>query len=152
MKLSPHFKLREFLISQTATRLDIDMTPSGEILENLSILANKFLEPIRVAVESPIIITSGYRPLELNKAIGGSITSSHVTGEAVDFGVVGLKPHAVCRIIRDLNLNYDQLIHEFGNWTHLGIGFLRRKQELTAYRKEGKTIYIPGIHRIKDLT
>ena len=151
MKLSKNFKLNEFLVSEVACRTGIDMTPPEEVIENLRTLCGDFLEPLRKELDSPIIITSGFRPLELNVAIGGSTTSSHMTGEAVDFGSIGYKPLEVCRVIRDMNLDYDQIIHEFGGWAHWGIGSKRRNQELTAYRDEGKVKYATGLHRIKDL-
>jgi len=151
MKLSQHFNLYEFTRSQTAARLGIDNMPSDDAIDNLQRLCLYFLEPLREAVDSPITINSGYRCLLLNKAIGGSLTSSHMDGEAADIIVAKMKPRNVCKVIRDLDVTYDQNIHEFGQWTHLGIGSRFRKQDLTAYRKEGKTIYTPGIHKIKDL-
>jgi len=151
MQISQHFSLHEFTRSNTATRMDIDNFPSNTVIENLEILALDFLEPIRKELDSPIIITSGYRSPVLNRTIGGSKTSSHMYGEAVDFGVIGMTPLTVCKRIRDMGLNYDQLIHEFGKWVHLGIGERRRKEDLTAYRHEGKTIYVSGIHAIEDI-
>lgn len=151
MKLSQHFYLREFTRSQTATRLDIDNTPSQLIIDNLIVLCNDYLEPLRKVLDSSIMISSGYRCVTLNNAIGGSITSSHVNGEAVDMIVVGIKPIAVSRAIRDLDLNYDQNIYEFGEWSHWGIGPKRRKDDLTAYRKNGRVVYASGIHSIKGL-
>ena len=151
MKLSQHFSLYEFTRSQTATRYCIDMTPSPEIISNLQILCNDILEPLRKDLDTIIIISSGYRCLALNVKIGGSKRSSHITGDASDIIVVGMKPIAVCKIIRDLGLDYDQNIHEFGEWTHWGIGERLRNQDLTAYRKDGKVLYSFGIHPLKDL-
>lgn len=151
MRLSQHFKLWEFQVSETAVRNDIDMTPPDKVLNNLSILCVDFLEPIRKELDSPIVITSGFRPMILNTLIGGSLTSSHVQGDAVDFHSIGYKPIDVCRIIRDMGLEYDQNIHEFGAWTHLGIGSRKRGQDLTAYRSEGKTKYAFGLTLIEDL-
>jgi len=151
LRLSQHFKLWEFLVSETAIRNDVDMTPPDEVLENLTRLCRDYLEPLRKELDSPIVITSGFRPMVLNTLIGGSITSSHIDGEAVDFHSLSYKPLEVCRVIRDTIEVYDQNIHEFGKWTHLGIGPRKRKQDLTAYRKEGKTKYSLGLTKIKDL-
>ena len=152
--ISPHFRLEEFLISQTAERHGIDMTPAGDIIANLTFLCLNVLEPLRRDVDSPIIISSGFRPTELNNLIGGSKTSAHRFGRAVDFRVIGMSPRSVCLHIRDMKLSYDQNIHEFGRWTHLGIAQLtsgNRQQDLTAYRKDGKVHYIAGIRRIESL-
>jgi len=153
--ISPHFRLREFLVSQTATRFGIDMTPSDEVFANLGVLCFTVLEPLRKDTDSPIIISSGFRPPELNKLIGGSKTSAHPNGRAVDFRVIGMSPRSVCLHIRDMKLPYDQNIHEFGEWTHLGIAALssgNRYQDLTAYRKDEKVHYITGIRRMESLT
>ena len=155
MRLSQHFSLYEFLRSQTAARYGIDITPSKEIISNLVSLCNEVLEPLRKDLDVSIVISSGFRPLELNTKIGGSKTSAHIHGRAGDIIAVGIKPRIVCMRARDLCLPYDQNIHEFGEWTHLGIAQLvtgNRFQDLTAYRKEGKVHYVEGIQRIKDLT
>jgi uncharacterized protein YcbK (DUF882 family) len=152
MRLSPHFTLEELTRSQTAVRKGIDNTPSDTEIENLTVLCIDFLEVIRKELGQPIIISSGFRCKELNTAIGGSETSSHIFGEAVDFRVIGYKPISTCKIIASMGLKYDQLIHEFGRWIHLGIGPRRRIQNLTAYKEDGKTKYIHGLYKIKELT
>jgi len=152
--ISTHFRLSEFLVSQTAVRHGIDMTPSDEIIANIRALCEELLEPFRKDVNSPIIISSGFRPEALNKMIGGSKTSAHRFGRGVDFTVIGMSPRAVCLHGRDIKLPYDQNIHEFGKWSHWGIAQLasgNRFQDLTAYRKDGKVQYVLGIQRIEDL-
>ncbi len=94
--ISPHFRLEEFLVSQTAERHGIDMVPSDEIVTNITELCDTVLEPFRKAVDSPVIISSGYRPEALNRMIGGSKTSAHRFGRAVDFRVIGMSPRSVC--------------------------------------------------------
>ena len=146
MMLSPNFTLDEFLVSQTAARNGIDMTPSPRVIDNLERLAQQFLQPIRDEANSPVIISSGYRPELLNTMIGGSKTSAHRFGRAADFRVIGLSPYDTCQLILSLELHYDQLIHEFGRWVHLGIADeLPRRQNLTAIREDGITRYIEGI-------
>lgn len=149
MRLSRNFTLEEFLRSQTATRNDIDMTPPPEVVENIRRLVNEILQPLRDAVNTVVTVTSGYRPLVLNRLIGGSSTSQHVLGEAADIVVVGMLPIDVARVIRDLELPYWQLIHEFGQWTHVSIApngsKSPKRQILTALRDQGRTVYREGL-------
>lgn len=153
MKLSKNFTLEEFLISQTAARNDIDMTPSKKVQGHIVRLVETILQPIRDNTGS-IFISSGFRPDELNKLIGGSETSAHRFGCAADLRATGLTPLETCQLIVDLDLPYDQVIHEFGRWVHVGIrwdGMLPRKEQLTAYKQHGKTAYIHGLHAVGDL-
>jgi len=87
-KLSPSFSLYEFLRSQTAERRpeiqQEQMNPPQAVIENLTYLANTTLQPIRDRLGYPLTITSGYRSLALNAAVGGSKTSQHVFGQAAD--------------------------------------------------------------------
>lgn len=151
MKLSKNFSLEEFLVSETAERNDIDMTPPPGVIENLEKLVSTCMQPLREELGVVIYITSGYRPRELNELIGGSKTSAHMTGSACDFHVVGMTPLEVCQKVEDMQLPYDQIIHEFGRWSHLGISLISRSQELTAYRHLGQTRYIEGLFTIESL-
>ena len=84
MMLSKNLSLGEFTNSQTAKRRGIDNTPKGEHLEAAKILAENIFQPIREHFATPIFISSGYRSQALNEAIGGSKTSQHSKGEALD--------------------------------------------------------------------
>jgi zinc D-Ala-D-Ala carboxypeptidase len=150
MKLSKNFILEEFLISQTATRAGIDMTPSPEIVANLQRLVDTLLQPLRDAVNAGIYISSGYRPDELNTLIGGSKTSQHRFGNAADIVVTGWPSLEVAQLVVELELPYDQVIQEFGRWVHLGSADVLRGEQLTAYKEDGKTRYKHGIHPIGD--
>lgn len=148
MRLSKNFKLEEFLLSQTAARNGIDMTPSDEIIESLARLCQDVLQPAREVIGSPFFITSGYRPPILNRLIGGSPTSAHMFGRAADFVVMDHTPYQVADFISGMNLPYDQLIHEFGRWVHIGIaktGNTPRLEDLTASRFGQSTQYQRGI-------
>lgn len=150
-KLTNNFWLHEFLRSQTAARHDIPMDPPVEVVDNLRRLCVDVLQPYRDAVGLPVVITSGYRPPKLNKLIGGSTTSAHPYGRAADLIVPGITPFEVCEQMRALGLPYDQLIHEFGQWVHVGISKEEddiRLQELTAARRKGRTVYELGIRRV----
>ena len=86
--LSPHFKLSEFVVSETARRHGIDNTPPEEAVENLRALCIHTLEPLREALGLPVVVTSGFRTKELNdKLAHSSSTSQHMRGEAADFYV-----------------------------------------------------------------
>lgn len=78
------FTMPEFSRSTTAQKLKIDNTPKGKEKENLEALVDNVLDPVRKEWGHPINVTSGYRSLELNKAVGGAGKSQHQTGEAAD--------------------------------------------------------------------
>jgi len=120
MRLSKNFTLDEFLVSQTAERHSIDMTPPQEIIDNLQRLVTGCLQPLRDDILSPIFISSGWRPLQLNTLIGGSASSEHVNGNAVDFIVVRQKPFDTCELIVAMGLPFDQVILEFSLWAFEG--------------------------------
>jgi zinc D-Ala-D-Ala carboxypeptidase len=146
MQLSEHFELAEFLVSETAARRGIANEPTPEIIENLRRLCQLVLEPLRVKLARPVVITSGYRSPALNRAIGGSPTSHHMQGRAADLIVPGMTPLAVCQAANQLKLPCVQIIHEFGRWAHLSVAATNeRTQLLTAKLAQGKTVYQPGL-------
>jgi len=152
MQLSQNFTLEEFLVSQTAERHGIDMTPPPEIVHNLEQLVVTCMQPLRDNLGATIYISSGWRPPALNSLIGGSVTSAHTDGRAADFRATGYTPLEVCQMAVDLGLPLDQIIHEFGRWSHLGIADAPRRQELTAYRTGGRVQYANGLIEIGQLT
>lgn len=84
---SEFFSLEEFTRSSTAKRLKIDNTPSDEVIRNIEYGVQRVLDPLRRILQAPIIITSGYRCAELNKAVGGVSNSWHTKGNAADIRV-----------------------------------------------------------------
>lgn len=112
MDLSKHFSLNEFTYSPTAVYKKIDNTPSEEIIENLKLLCENVLEPIRVKLGKPTKVSSGYRCYLLNKAIGGSTTSQHMEGKAADIHVEGMTTEELFQYII-ANFSFDQCIQEF---------------------------------------
>lgn len=112
MELSKHFSLTELTTSNTAIRKGIDNTPSTEVVKNLKELCTKVLEPLRVSVDKPIKITSGYRSPQLNKLIGGAKNSQHIEGKAADIHVDGMSTEELFQFIKN-KFVYDQLIQEF---------------------------------------
>lgn len=146
MKLSAHFTLAEFLESDSAARYGIDMTPPPAVQASLKALAVNVLDKVRDRAGCPIIITSGFRPPALNRKIGGASSSQHVLGEAADIKATAMKPLALCQLIVAAKIPFDQLIYEFGNWTHISYRAGRlRGQVLTAKKVGGKTVYLPGL-------
>jgi hypothetical protein len=146
-QLTPNFTLEELVASQTASRLNIDNTPSDEIIDELTRVA-RFLEAVRELLgQKPIIVSSGYRSVALNAQIKGAPNSQHCLGQAADILIPAFgDPLAVCRAIRDSGLPFDQLIQE-GTWTHVSIpaaGTAPRGQVLTAHFG-GTVTYSDGI-------
>jgi hypothetical protein len=153
MQLSTHLSLAEFIVSDTAKRNGIDNTPTPEHLENAKILANKVFEPIRLHFGKPIHISSGYRSAALNKAVGGSSSSQHCSGEAIDIDMDGSAHGITNKMVFDYikdHLTFDQLIYEYGtdtnpDWVHVSWESTgkQRKQVLRCTRVNGKPVYTP---------
>ena len=148
MKLSKNFSINEMTRSYTATKKGIENTPNDPQIENLRILCDNVLQPLRDAL-GPITISSGFRSVKLNTAIGGSSTSQHcaLKGAASDIDL-GSRNAEVFNYIKD-NLVWDQLIWEFGDtdenpsWVHVSFNKdNNRKQILKAIKQNGKTKYI----------
>jgi hypothetical protein len=145
--LSANFTLGEMIRSQSAVRKGIRNVPGPAEIVALRLLCQKVLQPVRDHYDRPVVVTSGYRSPRLNTAIGGSRSSQHCKGEAADFTVPGVSNIEVCRWI-ERNLNYDQLIYEFGEsgWIHVSYSAHRmRNMELSAKRIGGRTRYLPGL-------
>ena len=151
MKLTANFSLSELTKSQTATRKGIDNTPSPEHQENLKLLCEAVLQPVREHFGRVVTVTSGYRSPELCTAIGSKITSQHARGEAADFEIFGVSNKELADYIHE-HLDYDQLILEYWNesdpnsgWFHCSYSEGKnRKQYLKAYKDENnKTCYQP---------
>ena len=151
MQLSKNLALAEVTRSETAKRKGISNMPTPEHLENFKKLAENVFQPIRDHFGVPIRISSGYRSAALNKAIGGASSSQHCSGEAIDIDMDGttVTNAQIFNYIKD-NLNFDQLIWEFGtdanpDWVHVSYESTgkQRKQILVAKRVGGKTTYVP---------
>lgn len=155
MQLSAHLSLAEVTRSDSAKRKGISNQPTPEHIENFKKLAEKVFEPIRNHFGVPIHISSGYRSKALNEAIGGSLTSQHCSGEAIDIDMdgsaSGVSNADVFKYIKD-HLEFDQLIWEFGtdknpDWVHVSYetSGRQRKQILKAVKVGGKTAYKPYV-------
>lgn len=144
-KLSAHFALEELTVSAAAARLGLNNAPPPPVRATLEATAAR-MEQVRALLgNKPIIVLSGYRSPAVNKAVGGSATSAHRIGHAVDFICPGFGTPA--EVARHLAVNlkaFDQLIEEFGQWVHIGFGPGARRQYLKARKVAGRTVYSPG--------
>jgi zinc D-Ala-D-Ala carboxypeptidase len=149
--LSKYATLDECSKSVTASRLGIDNNPPVEVRDNLREVCSKVFDACREFVGGPLGIASGYRSPKLNKAVGGSKTSQHMTGEALDIDCDVFKNgnnKDLFFFIKN-NLKFDQMIAEFKNgsnpeWIHVSYSRLHnRGQILIATKKNGKTVYLP---------
>ena len=149
-KISKHVSYREGVYSITALRLGLNNDPSDTHLQNMKLLSEKIFEPLRMYVNGPIKINSFYRGPELNKAIGGSAKSKHCHGQAMDIDdTYGHMSNATMYKWIKENLDYDQMIWEFGDdnnpaWVHVSYvdPGSNRNRCLKAYREDGKTKYM----------
>jgi hypothetical protein len=151
MNLSANFTDKELTRSDTALRLGIDNTPDAQTLENLKLLCEKVLQPVRDHFGT-VTVNSGFRSAATNVATGGSKTSDHCLGRAADIEVQGIANPDLAQWIMD-NLEYTQLILEFytqgqpnSGWVHVSYDPNNLKnQELTAVKVAGKTQYMNGL-------
>lgn len=148
-KFSNHFTLDEFTKSIQAINFGIDNTPDEQTINNLERLVMAVLQPVRVMYGKPIIVNSGYRCPELNRKVGGSPTSQHMTGQAADIQTVGDKDNKkLFQLIT--TMDFDQLIWEHGDderpdWIHVSYvsNAENRHCILRSKKLNKKTIYLP---------
>jgi zinc D-Ala-D-Ala carboxypeptidase len=136
-KLSENFTLEEATHSDTAVRMGINNQPDERQLENMK-KAAEGMQQIRAVLGKPISINSWLRLPEVNVAVGGSRVSSHMDGWAIDFTSSYGNPLAVCKAIEAAGIKFDQMIHEYGRWTHISFAPEMRGQKLTIFRPANK--------------
>ena len=139
-KISKHISYKEATGSNYAKRYGIKNKPSDEQVENMQLLAKDVFEPLREWVDAPIRVNSMFRSLELNSALKGSKTSSHMKGEAMDITSMGGKSNLeMFHWIKD-NLCFDQLIWEFGaepKWLHVSYNKDNNRKQVLVTKKRG---------------
>ena len=144
MKLTQHFALAEFTRSESAKRHGVPNEPTPEHLQNLIVLCERVLEPIRIKF-GPINISSGYRSKTLNHYIGGSLNSQHCEAKACDIDMDGMGSVSNKEIFEYIKneLEFDQLINEFNyGWVHVSYNLGKnRRQILDALKVNNKTVY-----------
>ncbi len=144
-----HFRLSEFLRSDTAVRQGLDNTPKAVDLANIRNVLAPGMQRVRDSLGLPVLITSGYRSAEVNAAIGGSKSSQHSQGLAADFISPAFgTPRQVVQYLmeRSGEIRFDQLIFE-GSWVHISfVAGAPRSQVLTAhFMRGGGVSYSPGL-------
>jgi hypothetical protein len=152
MNLTPNFTLSEMVKSETALRHGMDNTPGDKEIESLQLLAEKVLQPVRDAFQRGVKVNSGYRAPAVNQKVGGSPTSDHCKGQAADIEIPGVPNVNLARWIVE-NLDFTQVILEFytpgvadSGWVHVSYDPQNlKKQALTAVKRDGKTVYLPGL-------
>ena len=155
--VSKNFTFEELYRSETAVALGIDNTPNATIAKRLEDVVVNVLQPLRDLWGQPIIISSGYRCPALNAAVGGSSSSQHRLGEAVDIRTVSDKPAdnmALLKCLLRSGIEYDQIISEDVNskyqpsWIHVSYTTRRanRHKRTTMKRVNGKAVYYNGIN------
>ena len=139
--ISKNFSYSEFEKSDTANRLHINNAiTSFEVRDNIKALVENILQPLRDDWGGPLFINSGYRCLELNKAVGGVPTSQHCVGQACDVGVTD--PYALAKLAKRMKLDYDQMI-VYPSFVHF------------SYRRDGgnrnEILYSPKYRGPRDI-
>ncbi len=153
MKLSKNFSLSEMTKSQTAIRMGLVNNPSEAQVENLRILCERVLQPVRDHFGKVVTVSSGYRDIVLSRAIGSSDKSQHGKGQAADIEIFSIPNNELSDWIKE-NLMFDQLILEYfdinegvnSGWVHVSYNptiSLNRKEYLMASKVNGKTSYKP---------
>lgn len=108
--------------------------------------ARQKMDEVRRVLGKPVNVNSWFRSPEVNQAAGGSPTSAHLSGYAIDFWVKGMTNEEICNAIDKAGIKYDQLIDEFrGNtyWVHISFDPKLRGQRLIARLRNGKMHYKP---------
>jgi len=148
--ISTHISDKESVHSNTAIRRDIDNTPNDKQIFNMQLIAKQIFEPLRAYVGGPIKINSFFRSPELNTAIGGSESSQHCKGQAIDIDdTFGKMTNAEMYEFIKEHLSFDQLIWEFGddknpNWLHVSYVSEEKNRNRCpkSYKENGKTKYM----------
>ena len=152
MQLSKNFSLAELVKSQTAERMGLNNSPNEDQTENLRLLCERVLQPVRDHFGKVDSISSGFRNEILSQKIGSSSKSQHCKGQAADFEIFSEPNNEVSDWIKE-NLMFDQLILEYytpgepnSGWIHVSYTKdinLNRKEYLMAIKVNGKTTYKP---------
>jgi uncharacterized protein YcbK (DUF882 family) len=152
VNLTQNFTLSEMTKSETALRHGMANNPSETEIENLRLLCEKVLQPVRDYYGMGVKVNSGFRHPLVNAKVGGSTTSDHCKGFAADIEIPGIPNAELAEWIAE-HLEFRQLILEFytvgvpdSGWVHVSYNPAdNKKQVLTATKQNGKTVYLPGL-------
>ena len=135
-RISKWFTYGECTRSTTAIRNNIDNTPNEEQLASLKALCFNFLDKVRDTCNRPISPFSMFRCFQLNVLVGGAKNSQHMNGEAVDFLPTGLTVMQTMKLILQNDIEFDQLIDEYGSWVHASYTTKgKNRKQILQYRK-----------------
>jgi zinc D-Ala-D-Ala carboxypeptidase len=139
--LSANFTLYEFLSSHSISE---QFEPPQLIVDNLKLLCDNILQPLRARINTPLKITSGYRCLRLNTMIKGSRNSQHLLGQAADIEDFKNGNLELFNEIKTSGFPFDQLINEFNfSWVHVSFRPNPRGEILQAVKDgSGRTVYV----------
>jgi len=127
MNLSPNFTLEELTASEVAQRKGLDNAPTATETANL-VRTAELLEQVRSLLNKPILVNSAFRSKPVNDSVGSKDTSQHRLGCAADIRVPGLTPKQVVQACIDGGIPFDQIIEEFGSWTHISVPNTKEQQ------------------------
>lgn len=152
MNLTKNFTLSEMTKSETALRHGMANDPSETEIENLRLLCENVLQPVRDYYGTGVKVNSGFRHPLVNAKVGGSTTSDHCKGFAADIEIPGIPNAELAEWIAE-HMEFRQLILEFytpgvpdSGWVHVSYNPAdNKKQVLTALKENGKTVYKPGL-------
>ena len=131
MQITPNFSLAEMTRTQTGLENECPLAYSHNLLALC-----EMLEKMRAKV-GPLVVNSGYRSPDVNRAVHGSLTSAHMYARAADVVPLRVSPAVLFDLAQEMGLAYDQIILE-PSWVHIGVaemGKEPRKEVLKAYRK-----------------
>ena len=128
-----NFTITELVKSDTAEKNGISNTPDINSLDNLLELIFYVLQPLRDKLGKPITITSGFRSAKVNQLVGGVGNSQHLYGQAADMVVSGMTPAQLVEFVKDSGIEYDQLINEYDQWTHISFNKSHNRKQVLKY-------------------
>lgn len=140
-----YFSIEELVRSDTARLNGIDNTPSKEIVSNLNTLVNCCLDLLRESYGKPIRVNSGFRCPELNKAVGGATSSSHMKGQAADITAGSkIENQKLWNLIVERGIPFTKMISEQNfSWIHISYNKDNlAKKKMLGIKEEGKWKYI----------
>ncbi len=128
--LTRNFKLGELVESETARRKGLDNMPDAEAVANLTLLAYCLLQPLRDHVKQPIRVNSGYRSVEVNRAVGGAANSQHLKGQAADITLGSAeKNRKLWKELREMSWPFDQaILEQGGRWLHVSFNNMHNRR------------------------
>lgn len=145
--ISKNISYKEAIYSETAKKLKIKNVPNESHIKNMKLIAEKVFQPLREWAEHPIRINSFYRNAELCEAIKSSAKSQHTKGQAIDLSTMGEKTNAdLFNYIKD-NLDFDQMIWEFGSddeprWIHVSyVNKKANRNRILRAKYKGSQVY-----------